>query len=601
MTFDPTVRQPASQRQAPSNVVQATRRPVIDVHNAIASAVSEVEPTWCGLYVDADRREHAVAALIDERVRSAVRENERPAAAVEIGETVAVYADRWLKSREAKVSSIRDDRSRLRDHVLPIVGPLDVATFGRDDVENVRDALDVKIASGALSWKTARNVWGTFTKMCDDMVSTKRRDLRARRDNPALGVKAPDRGKRKGKQFLYPNEVLALVSCEAVPLSWRRNAAVAAYTYLRDGELRELGWEDVDLEHATISVSHAYNRRSGASKAPKTEAGTRTVPIEPTLLPLLQAMHDECAGEGLVVALPSERTMARSLRRWLRRAGVTRDALHEPSPTRKPITWHDMRATGITWLAVKGVDVAKIQRRAGHTTMETTMGYVREAESFAGDAFGVPFPPLPASLLGGGGGGGGGGGTKPEGSGQVRVPSTPPVSHGEEAFSLTPQPVPPVLSTRRRTQEGSGGKTSPKPSRTASARRTYSSVVEKVEWPHRCLILSGSVQFRNWAGPFGCWSPVRFLPSIDAGLALKGGPLTVSARRARTSLCHEAASRGEHTDRRRPSTDPGRSPCRPSPAEHPPVQMTMVAVAGRAPTRADDHGGRRRPSTHPGR
>jgi hypothetical protein len=53
----------------------------------------------------------------------------------------------------------------------------------------------------------------------------------------------------------------------------------------------------------------------------------------------------------------------------------------------------------VTWLAVAGLDATKIQRRAGHTTIETTMGYIREAESFAGDAFGTPFPPLPLGLL----------------------------------------------------------------------------------------------------------------------------------------------------------------------------------------------------------
>jgi integrase len=75
-----------------------------------------------------------------------------------------------------------------------------------------------------------------------------------------------------------------------------------------------------------------------------------------------------------VLALPNERTMARTLRRWLRHAGVTRDELHEASPTRKEAhPWRDARATGITWLAVAGLDASKIQRRAGHTTIETTM------------------------------------------------------------------------------------------------------------------------------------------------------------------------------------------------------------------------------------
>ena len=75
-------------------------------------------------------------------------------------DTVNEYTKRWLASREGRVNSIRDDRSRMRDHVQPLIGELEAGTFTRDDVENVRDA---KIASGALNWKTARNVWATFT------------------------------------------------------------------------------------------------------------------------------------------------------------------------------------------------------------------------------------------------------------------------------------------------------------------------------------------------------------------------------------------------------------------------------------------------------
>lgn len=76
--------------------------------------------------------------------------------------------------------SIRDDRSRLRDHVLPLVGHLEAAGFTCNDVEDVRDALDAKIASGTLNWKTARNAWATVTKLCDDAANAKRRELRAR-------------------------------------------------------------------------------------------------------------------------------------------------------------------------------------------------------------------------------------------------------------------------------------------------------------------------------------------------------------------------------------------------------------------------------------
>jgi hypothetical protein len=45
-----------------------------------------------------------------------------------------------------------------------------------------------------------------------------------------------------------------------------------------------------------------------------------------------------------------------------------------------------------------GLGVDKISRRAGHDMIQTTMGYVKQAEDLTGD-LGAPFGPLPASLV----------------------------------------------------------------------------------------------------------------------------------------------------------------------------------------------------------
>jgi hypothetical protein len=95
--------------------------------------------------------------------------------------------------------------------------------------------------------------------------------------------------------------------------------------------------------------------------------------------------------------------MSRGLRRWLRVAKVDRAALHIGTPTQKALTWHDLRATGLTWMAVRGDDPLKIRQRAGHSTFSTTELYVREAEAVR-EGFGDPFPVLPETLLGGSGG-----------------------------------------------------------------------------------------------------------------------------------------------------------------------------------------------------
>ncbi|WP_437603965.1 site-specific integrase [Sorangium sp. So ce590] len=79
-------------------------------------------------------------------------------------------------------------------------------------------------------------------------------------------------------------------------------------------------------------------------------------------------------------------------------AALGRAELFANDATRKQLTFHDLRATGITWMALRGDEPIKIMRRAGHEDIATTMGYVREAENLM-HPVGEPFPPLPAALL----------------------------------------------------------------------------------------------------------------------------------------------------------------------------------------------------------
>src|SRR6185312_7375047 len=120
--------------------------------------------------------------------------------------------------------------------------------------------LDEKVRKGELSWKTAGNVWSTVRALFRDACRAKDDAFCVRDDNPTGNVAGPDRGVRKAKQYLYPSEFLALVSCEEVPIRWRRLFALATYTYVRAGELAALEWGDVDLVHGTIHVHRSVDR-----------------------------------------------------------------------------------------------------------------------------------------------------------------------------------------------------------------------------------------------------------------------------------------------------------------------------------------------------
>ncbi|MGA7124042.1 MAG: site-specific integrase [Polyangiaceae bacterium] len=321
-------------------------------------------------------------------------------------ETVTHYAIRWCRWREGKkLGCVDGDRALLERHILHEIGGFDVRTIARDDLKRLVGKLDAKVAAGKssdgkpFSAKTAINAWGVARALFRDAQRAKDVTLCVREDNPAEGVAGPDAGAKKAKTYLWPSEFDTLVRSERVPRRWRRLFALAVCTYTRAGELTALRWEGVDLEHRTMLIHVAEDRvRKRGVRATKTETARR-IPIEPALMPLLVAMHKEAGGKGPVFRMPSVGVLSYKLKFYLRRAGVDRADLFASDETRKAITFHDLRATGITWMAARGDDPLRIMQRAGHADFETTKIYMREAENLAA-SFGDVFPTLPDDLLG---------------------------------------------------------------------------------------------------------------------------------------------------------------------------------------------------------
>jgi integrase len=297
------------------------------------------------------------------------------------------------------VKSTDRNRNHYELYIRPSLAGKHVKEWTPEDMRKLCSDLDVKVQANTIAWKTALNVWATATKMAGDAFASKLDTLRCRKDNPAQGVRGPDRGDDVGEQYLYPSEFLKFVECEDVPLEWRRVVALSIYLYPRDAELRALQCRDVDTDHLSMRVTKSSSRRTGTVQSTKGRR-QRTVPLEANVVPLVDAMKAEQGDEGpLVAEMPSVLHMSRGLRTWLLKAGVDRHELHHATPTTRPIRFHDLRATGVTWMAVRGDDPLKIQHRAGHTDFQTTQRYIRTGEAVR-EGFGEPFPELPECLVG---------------------------------------------------------------------------------------------------------------------------------------------------------------------------------------------------------
>ena len=96
--------------------------------------------------------------------------------------------------------------------------------------------------------------------------------------------------------------------------------------------------------------------------------------------------------------MPPACDLSARLRQYLKWSGVKRAELFANDATRKQLTFHGLRAMGVTWMAIRGDEPIKIMRRAGHEDFATTTGYVREAENLV-YPLGDVFPPLPPALL----------------------------------------------------------------------------------------------------------------------------------------------------------------------------------------------------------
>ena len=229
------------------------------------------------------------------------------------------------------------------------------------------------------------------------MVRAKTATLRIRKDNPSSTVRGPDEGIIKSKAYLYPSEFLALMRCPRVPIRWRRLIAVNIYSYSRAGELEALGLEDADTVHRVFHIHRSIDRSDDAKKETKTN-NPRRFPMESEIVRLVEVIVREGAAAPRLLTMPPLCDLAPRLRQYLKWAGVTRAELFANDATRKQITFHDLRATGITWMAIRGDEPMKMMRRAGHEDLATTMGYVREAEALELLKEEV-FPALPDELF----------------------------------------------------------------------------------------------------------------------------------------------------------------------------------------------------------
>jgi integrase len=290
-----------------------------------------------------------------------------PAARVTFSEA----CEEWLRyvtvERRRAPSTLRDYRRVLDGVLVPEFGaatPLDRITSERIDAYRERLLTEDRLSR--------RTIQKTLVILHGVLRRAKRRGWIAY--NPAADTERVTVSRTGEFSVLTPAEVHAVA--RAAGSEWETAMyIVAAFTGLRQGELRALRWTDVDFAKHLVHVRRAY--AAGVVGPPKSRK-VRSVPMSDQVARTLDGFSRRAmftAPEDLVFAGPDggpfhADTVRKAFYRALDRAG-----LGHMRAKAEPITFHDLRHTFGT-LAVQAFPLTDVKAMMGHADISTTMIYV---------------------------------------------------------------------------------------------------------------------------------------------------------------------------------------------------------------------------------
>lgn len=172
--------------------------------------------------------------------------------------------------------------------------------------------------------------------------------------NPAEDVKTII-GESRKKDILTLEEIKLLSQTPIQSPEVKRAFLFSCMTGLRWCDVKVLDWAHIDLNNQTMSIVQE-----------KTAKGV-SVPLNNGAIEMLGTPPN--TGKGLVFTLPSSTGANKTIKAWVKRAGIS-----------KAITWHNARHSFGTNLIFNDVDVLTASKLLGHSSLTPTQRYVDTAK-----------------------------------------------------------------------------------------------------------------------------------------------------------------------------------------------------------------------------
>jgi integrase len=276
------------------------------------------------------------------------------------GHTFEQFAWRWFKDYVVANNKYSEQRTKghiIANSLIPFFGKLPIDEINVSEIERYK----AKLSGEGLSKKTINNrlsILNTCLTMAHEWLHLEAPQPRIKR----LRCAPPK------TDYLTPKESLALLA--ATTGTMRELVLTALRTGMRQGELKGLQWESIDWQSGNLVVRHSRCDHRKILDTPKSNR-ERHIPLDREVYQTLLKRKQQ---NGYVFLDANGQPFhARGMTKYLTRACAAAGL--------RRITWHVLRHTFASELAVKGVPLHAVQALLGHTTIMTTMRYSHVAPS----------------------------------------------------------------------------------------------------------------------------------------------------------------------------------------------------------------------------
>jgi integrase len=294
--------------------------------------------------------EQAAIAFVSE-----IERGHAPAAPARL--TFEGYLGQWLDAIDVRPLTLRNYKNICKVHIIPALGAIPLRALKPIAIKTAFTGWKKSLAPSSL--KTVEIVLKSALTYAEkfDMIPI----------SPMRKLKGDLPGRAAPEAAIVPQGRIAELMNDPV---YGLAIELAAVGGMRRGEICGLEWRDVDFTKGTVRVERQF-LPTGDYGPPKSESGVRTIRLPETTMQRLRAERKSLAERLIEIGI---RKLPIAEMAVFNDIGLPRkpDSLSHWC-NRQGIKFHNLRHSHISLLLSGGANIASVSKRAGHSSVATTL------------------------------------------------------------------------------------------------------------------------------------------------------------------------------------------------------------------------------------